>query len=581
MFTLNFTYLIMVLKRKFLLLLLLMKVNWLLATVQPADNAILNYTQVMFEFDEQEGADLYQLIVYRPGDIGKRKIAVHSLAWLVKDGLAFGESYQWYYTASRNGKVIFKSNIFSFSIAADFLVDDSKFRYNVLSKKKGAYQDNLIVIDYLGVAINRSGQPVWYMPFDSSRYLKAPQYRNMQMTAQGSFTFLKGDQCYEKNREGNMVWGAPNDGAVSGDATEQYHHDFEKRPDGSYMACSYQYENMPGYFDTTLTCRVRYNTVIQYNAGKVAWQWNEKDHISKAELFRLAGPGVTDIAGTHMNGFSFDDKNNTAVFSFRNNNTLLWINRQNGKVLYRLAGDDTLNSGIQFAGQHSPELTGNGDLLVYNNNNAATVRSSLPQYPKILLLGAPARNKPPQKKWEYECKMKEHPEGWAGKEGYAGMLPNGNVLVCIGGGNKIFEVTRSKKIVWEMNCTMFSNEKDGWLPFSNYRSHFASSLYPYYFTVQKISAGKLVRAGQVLRIKINNDGTEADTFKVEMYSGDIFNTFQTSVTGKPGSGSMVNIPLVKNRNAATPVSGNNFVLVRISSKNNPAAVKNIEYSVVQ
>jgi Arylsulfotransferase (ASST) len=569
----------MVLKRRFLLLLLLIKGNWLLAAVQPADNATLNYTQVMFEFDEQEGADTYQLCVYRPGDIGKRRIAIHSLAYLVKDGLTFGESYQWYYTAFRNGKAIFKSNIFSFSIAADFLVDDSKFRYNILLKKTGAYQDNLIFIDYLGVAVDRSGRPVWYMPYDSSAYLKAPEYRNLQMTPGGSFTFLKGDQCYEKDRTGTTLWGAPNDGAVSGGAAEQYHHDFEKRPDGSYMACSYQYVNMPCFFDTSLACRVRYNTVIQYKEGIAAWQWNEKDYVSKEALFRLSGPGVTDIAGTHMNGFSFNDKNNTAVFSFRNNNTLFWINRQNGEVLYRLAGDDTLSGGIRFAGQHSPVLLENGDLLLYNNN-AAAGKSLLPQFPKILLLGAPAGNKPAVKKWEYECKMNEHPEGWAGKEGYAGKLPNGNVLVCIGGGNKFFEVTRSKKIVWEMNCTMFSDEKKGWIPFSNYRSHFASSLYPYYYTVEKYIKTFTVKAGIVLRIKINNDGTEADTYRVEMFSGDIYKRFQTSLTCKPGSGGKVDIPLVKNKKTVLPANENNFVVIRISSVNNPAAVKNIDYKSI-
>jgi hypothetical protein len=571
----------MVLKRQFILLLLLMKVNWMLAIVQPANNATLNFTQVMFEFDEQEGADTYQLCVYRPGDIGKRRIVIASLAYLVKDGFSFGESYQWYYTAFRNGKVIFKSNIFSFSIAADFLVDGSKFRYNVLVKNAGTYQDNLIFIDHLGVAVNRSGQPVWYMPFDSSRYFKAPQYRNMQITPQGSFTFLKGDQCYEKDRMGNTVWGAPNDGAVSGEATEQYHHDFEKRPDGSYMACSYRYENMPGYFDTTVTCRVRYNTVIQYNAGKVVWQWNEKGYINKAEIFRLAGPGVTDIAGTHMNGFSFDDKHNTAVFSFRNNNTLLWINRQNGEVLYRLVGDDSVKKDIQFTGQHSPVLLDNGDLLLYNNNNASSVKSRLPKYPKILLLSAPEGNKPPQKKWEYECKLNEHPEGWAGKEGYAGMLPNGNVLVCIGGGNKIFEVTRSKKIVWEMNCTMFSKEKSGWIPFSNYRSHFASSLYPYYYTVQKITTGTSLKAGQVLRIKINNDGTEADAYKVELFSSSFFKPYSKTMVSMPGKSQLVEILLKKAKGKPFKTGGQQFALIRISSSQNPGAVKNIEYRIAQ
>ncbi len=571
-------------KKSTLLLLLVFTCCFLRAgAVQPADQAVLNYTQVMFEFDEQEGADLYILCIYRQGDINKRRIPVHSLACLVREGLAFGESYQWYYSAISKGKLLFQSNIFSFSIATDFLVDNSKFRYDLIVRKNGAYQDNLIFIDHLGVAVNRKGEPVWYMPFDSSRYHKAPQYRNLQITPQGSFAFLKADQCFEKDRQGNVLWGAPNDGAVSGDATEQYHHDFEKRPDGSYMACSYRYENMPGFFDSTVTCRVRYNTVIQYNAGKVVWQWNEKDHTSSAELFRLAGPGVTDIAGTHMNGFSFDNKNKTAVFSLRNNNTLLWINRQTGAVLYRLAGDDSLKRTIQFTGQHSPVLLDNGDLLVYNNNNAAAKGSSgtEPQFPKILLLGMPSGNKPPVKKWEYTCTMNEYPAGWAGKEGYAGMLPNGNVLVCIGGANKIFEVNRNKKIVWEMNCSMFSDEKKNWLPFSNYRSHFASSLYPYFYTVQKSTAGKMVKAGQVLRIKINNDGTDADTYKVDMFSGGIFNPFQTSFTCKPGSGRAVDIPMVKNNKTAVPVNENSFVLVRISSVNNPAAVKNIEYSIAQ
>ena len=38
---------------------------------------------------------------------------------------------------------------------------------------------------------------------------------------------------------------------------------------------------------------------------------------------------------------------------------------------------------------------------------------------------------------------------WMSKEGYAKTLANGNILVCVGGLNRIFEVTRQQQIVWE------------------------------------------------------------------------------------------------------------------------------------
>jgi hypothetical protein len=566
-----------------ILILFFLWVGYTKATIQPANGAVLNYTQVMFEFDEQEGADSYTLSLYRPRGIGKQTIKVQSLACLVKKGLSFGETYKWFYTATRNGKVIFTSDEFSFGIAADFLVDTSKFRYNIMQQQAGAYQDNLVFIDYLGVAINRSGRPVWYMPRDSSQYFAAPVYRNMQQTSTGTYTFLKGDKCYEKDRQGNILWVAPEEGSLQGNATAQYHHDFGKLADGSYMACSYLYADEPCLYDSTVNCRIRYNTVMQYsNTGKLLWYWNEKDYMQTKDLFALTEPGVTDIAGTHMNGFSFNKKNNMAVFSFRNNSTLLWVNTKTGKIVHRLRGDDGSHKSIQFVGQHSPELLANGDLLVYNNNSMAGAKAAGDIiYPRILVLSAPVAGKPVQKKWEYECRMNEYPQGWQGKEGYAGMLPNGNVLVCVGGANKMLEITKDKKVVWEMNCSMYSDEKGSWTPFGNYRSHFASSLYPGYITVQKITGSSMVKPGQVLRIKINNDGTEGDMYKVEMFSGGNFEAYNSIITVAAGKSKLQNIMLKKVPGKAVDAQSGSFLLVRISSLLHPGLIKTIDYRIAQ
>ena len=48
------------------------------------------------------------------------------------------------------------------------------------------------------------------------------------------------------------------------------------------MTASYQYVDQPNIFKPGVMSRVRYNTLIQYDAqGKILWTWNEKDHVKK------------------------------------------------------------------------------------------------------------------------------------------------------------------------------------------------------------------------------------------------------------------------------------------------------------
>lgn len=565
-------------RRCWLLLLAFCWVQGAIAAPQPADKAVLNHTQVMFAWDEYPGADKYQLTINGKGT--GQQILVKSLAYLLTQGLSFGRQYQWSYTAIKNGKKVFQSPSYSFRVEGHPLVDTNLFRYRVSLPKLQSYQDNLIFIDHLGVAVNRQGQPVWYMPFDSFDLVGPPKYRNLQITPSGSFIFLRGNDCTEKDIQGQLLWTGPNDGAVSLAPTEFYHHDFAKDANGHYMVGSYQYVEMPNLKDPAVTSKVRYNTVIQYDAsGKVVWQWNEKDHVRPEVVFAGAAPGEVAVPGTHWNGFSCNDKAGVCVFSFRNNSSLLVIEKATGNVLCTLEGEKAKPGGIAFAAQHSPVFLPNGDLLFYNNNVKAQPDSGQLVFPKILQLHFDKQYRSVQKVWEYECRLKDYPEGLAGKEGFANLLPNGHILICLGGGSKIWEVDRAKKIVWEMDTEAYDAKTQAWKPFSNYRSHFASSLYPRFFTVQQISGKGPVKAGQNIQIKINNDGSEADTYKVELFSNDAFTPYNQTFRIEPGASLQKTIALKTGQKKITDSKNQHFVIVRITPLGNPGAAKNLAYEM--
>ncbi len=572
-------------RKKILILLLPFLYHTAAATILPADKAVLNSIQVMFEFDEKPGADTYILTIIpgKEGVMKKTKYVNHSLACLVTEELQFDKTYHWYYEARKNGKAIFRSNSFEFSIRQSPLVRKDKFRFNIATSVTGAFQDNLVFIDYTGVAINRKGDVVWYLPVDNYAEMKTPLYRNLAMTNDGTVTYVQGEQCIEKNISGEILWKAPDDGAVAGDGREHYHHDFAKLEDGTYVACSYRFDTTKNYNYDTVVSRVRYNTVIRYDAsGKVLWSWNEKEHVSKAEIFSKFKLADVDVAGTHQNGFDYDKTTNSFLFSFRDNSSILRVDAKTGETLNSLKGESNAFNGIVFHSQHSPVALKDGSLLIYNNNASIEEKTNgRIIFPSVLNVELPANGGAPKKIWEYECRMSDHPQGLVGKEGSAFELPNKNLLVCIGGANKIFEVSRNKKIAWEMNCEELNGKTEQWQGFTNYRAHYTSSMFPKYFTVMNLSGENTINLARPLELRISNDGTDADEYKLEVFSSNVLNNYSEVIKLSGQTGITKKIVLTKNKKGKTLQPGENFVVVNITPLSNPSKQKSLTYTIKQ
>jgi hypothetical protein len=123
-----------------------------------------------------------------------------------------------------------------------------------------------------------------------------------------------------------------------------------------------------------------------------------------------------------------------------------------------------------------------------------------------------------------------------GKGGYVMPLPNGNLLVCMGGANYAFEINMKKEVVWQCDFQKYDPYNKNWIEFIAYRCTAASSLYPYYFTLQQA-----IRNNSSLSFKLNNEGTENDNYQIDITANGKKIASQT-VELKKQSSQLINIP---------------------------------------
>ena len=559
------------------------------ASIVPADGTTLNFTQVMFEYDQVFNATNYRITIQSIDDTDNKdkNIVVNSpsLAILIKEGLQFGHSYQWHYEAYNNAKLLFSSKQFSFKIATSYLIDSDLYRYRVSTNDKDLRQNDILFIENLGVAINRDGIPIWFLPYEKTGTKTEPAYRNIVLNKNGNITYLWNDNCFEKTIYGNTVWKGPNDGQVSGDTSDFYHHDFARLNDGTYVVVGWMYVNEPNPFNPSINCRVCYNVLLQYNAaGKVIWHWTEKGHFSKQTIFEHTTPSSIATDGTHLNSFFYDEKADAFLVSLRNISRIVKIDKKTGNIIYQfgqhLINDTTIlnKTDAVFSRQHSAMLLPDNNIMFYNNNADAANKTSI-SYPHIVMLTQPLNGADAKVVWDYECVTPQYPKGLRAREGYATLLPNNNILVCMGGENRIFEITKNKKTVWECFYEKYTASSDDWEPYPNYRSHFSSSLFPQYFTVSKLSAATAINPNKVFKeLTIHNNGTDDDRYNVVVASakGSIKQQ-DITVAVKTGLSNNLKIKLQQEKN----IAANDELTVTITSVNNPADTKKFSFQLQQ
>ncbi len=479
--------------------------------VVPAQNAQLNYISVCFEFPWENEVSTYELQLTNNRTQEQKKYSFKSNKYRVDD-LAFGTNYTWQ-IIGRNGKnnVVFLSEERHFSCVADDKTKAGYIRFKEITNEFSKAGNDLLILDYAKVVINRDQEIIWYLP-ELPFFTKNTGLRDLKMTQDGTFLAIIDSNAYEMDIDGRVLWKAPNDGKVSKQRTEDYHHDFQKLASGNYMILGNEKKRhlFPGQKDTT---RYEIGTIIEYNPkGQVVWEWHASSFLTEELLMLRKKEDGSVNAATHLNAFSI--VGNYIYAGFRDASWIIKIDKTSKKVVEIYGGNASglpqhYGTGL-FRLQHDVQVLKNGSIAVVNNDSISdsTVYSSL----VVFSQGENGEEKG-KRLFSFSFNYDSLSTGKSLKLGNVEELQNGNYLVNMGAINRIFEVTPKGEVVWDVFIDKLDTFKNIWRFFPQYRVAITSSLYPNIFSVKwspKPLKGKTI-AGQMT---LFNVGSEKNSYSV-------------------------------------------------------------------
>jgi len=466
----------------------------------PKEGSLLNYRIIGFSFPQVPEAKAYKIEIakgnYTRVDSFTKNIIQYADSKdnrLIMEVPAFGSEYTW--------RVVYKvkqktesTPLYHFMTLMNDHVDTNKLHLRILQAAADQYRDDYVSVDAGGVLYDMSGRPVWFIP-DTNGI--GGNVVDLKFTRDGTITFFFKTAC-EINYNGDILWRAPNNGAISGDSArgEFYHHEFTKLSNGHYMTLGTQPVmcKLISVKDSSYVIfsndkieqngykRARFGTIIEYNEnGKVLWSWLSSKYI-KGPDFDYYESQIDSIKrfDPHDNAFFFDEKNKCVYLGFRNLNRIYKIDYPSGNIL-SIYGE-SFRPGVSgigenlFCNQHSIGRTQDGYLYIFNNNSCQLTDS----LPTVVIFQEPMSDNDSIKKiWEYVCTVDgffpKYSRKTFGSGGNAIELPDQSLFVNMGSEySKLFIVNRDKKILWSALTERFMETDQKWTPIHEYRANIIS-----------------------------------------------------------------------------------------------------------
>ena len=483
--------------------------------VFPKEGSTLNYRLIGFSFPPVEKMKNCRLEIalgnYNNEDLFKKNVITsidikdHKI---IAEVPSFGKQYTWRVTHAAK-KVA--STFYHFSTGMAAGVDTSITHLRII-KRAESYSGSYFFIDYLNVLYDMEGNPVWYLPDKNEFAAENNDLRDIKITSAGTITFLSTYNAYEIAWDGTILWKAPNDGRVSGDSIEHYHHEFTRLANGHYMVMGL--EKQPVYIKTSdpqngidsslfigyinkttpeykeMPNSSSFGTIIEYNEkGNVVWSYKAATYFSGSDLINRRGPDGSLNLAMHDNGFYLDETDSILYISFKDISRVIKVKYPEGYTMntygkafkkYTVLGEDmerNLPVGLRtgnglFCGQHCCRRSQKGYLYLFNNDGCHPGA-----LPKIIMMQQPAPYVDSLKKiWEYECELENEDKKLRdkimfSKGGNVEELPGGSFFASMGGGySKLFIVSLNKKILWSAMAEKWNAEEKKWRQISVYRA---------------------------------------------------------------------------------------------------------------
>ena len=298
--------------------------------------------------------------------------------------------------------------------------------------------------------------------------------------------------------DGNVVWSY-----IVSDATKCQHHDVKAMPNGNVLIIAWESKTKTEAIAAGLNPSLAPTTVwSEYiievqpkgiNGGTIVWEWHLWDHLvqdydnnkpnfgaiaSNHQLININYKSTTTNEDwIHLNSIDYNPVLDQIVLSSHNFNEIWIIDHSTstaeaashtggnsgagGDLLYRWGNPAAYDKGTsatqKLYGQHNAYWIPTGypfedQIMIFNNG----VRRPDGNYSTVEIINPPVNGYtydislpflPSSTSWNYNY---GDPNGlYSQNISGAQQLPNGNVLICIGGSGRFIETTTSGMQVWE------------------------------------------------------------------------------------------------------------------------------------
>lgn len=289
------------------------------------------------------------------------------------------------------------------------------------------------------------GQPVWFHPLPGKT--QAFDFEAQRYQGRPVLTWWQGIVTTRGYGDGeDVIYDSSYRQIATVKAAEGYRadlHDFVITPQGTALITAYN----PVHANLSSIGGPRDGTVLDgvvqeldISTGLVLFEWHSLGNVALDESYaKPAKDGLFDYF--HINSVAIDSDGNLIV-SARNTWTIYKINRQTGRIMWRLGGkksDFKMGPRTQFAYQHDARRQPDGTITLFDNGADPQVH---PQSRAIALkLDMKTMQATLVREWTHPAKL------LAGSQGNMQTLPNGDRFVGCGAQPNLTEFSPDGRIL--------------------------------------------------------------------------------------------------------------------------------------
>ena len=504
--------------------------------LKPENNATLNQTHVLFEWEQQPNNAFYVLEISKSEFFEPDECVIcnqyidESLIYIVKDVLEWNTQYWWKVTAYDNNNQSVQE-IKTFSTTSPISNTSTELYTNDA-------QEGLTIFgsffDYYSAVVDQNGNEIWnsgnqdLIFYNTDKYGRFFGAEFIGNNAENNYPGIK------FSFENGIEWQEP--------GTNFIHHDIFQLPNGNYIGLGTS--NNQGVIPvgpwTPLFQALGYNAdgqtvefewlgdkIIEWDADtkEEVWTWDVFDYFNMQDYDSLGGIwfeayNTGRFDWTHANAIWFDEDDSAIYLSSRHLNRITKIAYPGGEVLWNLghelgSGDIDCGQDIGFSFQHSIQKLDNGNILTFDNGNLS--REFLNQDNKTsrsieILINETDEGCQAEIDWEYV--LPEELYGYL--SGNTQKLDNGNYLsTTIGGGGTSIEVDQNGNSIWQANYNL--SLPDGLV----YRAMKIPGLFPIAYSLilpqfENSITEMTLESNDSLNILIKNNGDYQQIFNYQL-----------------------------------------------------------------